>query len=288
MAISPNDNRFFITLCNYLKKNDIVFEVTENAEIEYMNNTYNINIEQFGVVEHTKENLMACFDEIVSMFQVPYDKLYLHRFYFDVIDSVTNLGQYTLLFLLISQQETEEIEEVISEPEDFLIEEEIPKPEPEDLLIEEEIPEPEPAPVSYSYSSEEEILIDDAPEQEEEEVLEVIAHPEQDLSETIAEDQNEEFVIEEPIEEEIIEYEEIREEIQEEKDIEEEYMSEENIKKAEKASFMTQEMDENFYNLLQKDIDYLIKLLDKKINPEVSEVLSKAIMIVLKNRLEEE
>lgn len=275
MAISPNDNRFFITLCNYLKKNDILFEVTENAEVEYKSNIYNINIEQFGVVEHTKENLMACFDEIVTMFQVPYEKLYLHRFYFDVIDSVTNLGQYTLLYLLINHQEIDETEEIIIEPE-----------EP---VFKEEIPEPELAPEIPSIVSEdEELLINDEPYQEEEEVMEVIAHPEQDLSEVeFDEPKDESEVIEPTIEEEMIENQIFNDEIDAE-EIEEEEMIAENDKKAEKATFLAKEMDEDFYNLLQKDIDYLIKLLDKKINPEVSEVLSKAIMIVIKNRLEDE
>ncbi len=275
MAISPNDNRFFITLCNYLKKNDILFEVTENAEVEYKSNIYNINIEQFGVVEHTKENLMACFDEIVTMFQVPYEKLYLHRFYFDVIDSVTNLGQYTLLYLLINHQEIDETEEIIIEPE-----------EP---VFKEEITEPEPAPeISSIVREDEDFLINDEPYQEEEEVMEVIAHPEQDLSEVeFDEPKDESEVIEPTIEEEMIENQIFNDEIDAE-EIEEEEMIAENDKKAEKATFLAKEMDEDFYNLLQKDIDYLIKLLDKKINPEVSEVLSKAIMIVIKNRLEDE
>ncbi len=256
MAVSPNDNRFFITLCNYLKKNSIEFEVIETSDIEFEGNVYSCRTEQLGVVEHTKENLMTAFDQIIQMFSVPYYKLFLYKFFFDVIDSESNLGQYSLTYILIQEKiQAEELEETISEEEQAFMADMIEPVHAEDETIE--------------TNSENDLTEENF----------------QDVSE---ESSNYEAYIEPEPETEIS-----KPDLQEEKETNNQpdksiKTNENSSEKPNMQSHLTvssNQLDQNFFLSLQMDIDYLIKLLDKKINPEVSEVLSKAILIVLKNRL---
>jgi len=314
MAANPNDARFFLTLCNYLKKNSINYEVIEKPEIDYNGQTYDINMEQFGVVDHSKDNLMKAFDEIVNLFSGEFEKLFLYRFYFDVYDEATNLGQYTLQYIKIdklsepaSLPENQPIEDIIEEslddelPEEIseettedLIQEDIPEPEiPEEFPEEEILEVPEELPIDEDYAQSDNISeIPSEPEESYPAEIEAVI-PEVELTEPDLSDY--ESIPVEQIESETnnlnSEYKDEKAKFLNEKTIEKTEFSERvndmdiYTKKDDICTFNDKNLDQDFFNNLQNDLDYLIKLLDKNINAEVSEVLSKAIMIVIKNKL---
>ncbi len=258
MAVNPNDNRFFITLCNYLKKNSIEFETIEGPDLEFEDDFYSCHTDQLGVVEHNKENLMAAFDQIIQMFSLPYYKLFLYKFFFDVIDSETNLGQYSITYILINEK-TEP-----TEPENtFTITEE------EMTALSQVIPEPPAEAIEPDdVKTNEEEIINEEPEEPEFAVSE-----EKETADEFVNSEESEPVVSDCVQKSIPN---IQSEMEKQP---------EKPKSHENVSISTREIDQNFFLVLQTDIDYLIKLLDKKINPEVSEVLSKAILIVFKNRL---
>ena len=173
-----------------------------------------------------------------------------------MIDSESNLGQYSLTYILIQEKiQAEELEETISEEEQAFMADMIEPVHAEDETIE--------------TNSENDLTEENF----------------QDVSE---ESSNYEAYIEPEPETEIS-----KPDLQEEKETNNQ--PDKSIKTNENSSekrnmqihstVSSDQLDQNFFFSLQMDIDYLIKLLDKKINPEVSEVLSKAILIVIKNRL---
>lgn len=294
MAVNPNDARFFLTLCNFLKKHEISFEVIETPEIEHNGQLYEVSKEQFGVVDHSKDNLMKAFDQIVELFNKGFEKLFLYRFYFDVYDEATNLGQYTLQYICVEKVEAV-TEEVIAEPDSTIeeepvepiIEEEITvEPDQEEITIIPEEIEDNPILVEEEITEEiSEDIIEPIRESETSEILEVEI-PDQASEESVLSEENQ-------IADQAILSSEENSFIQntlltENQEIKRDEEMENNTKKDDIFVKSPNNYDLKFYNNLQTDIEYLIKLLDKNINPEVSEVLSKAIMIVIKNRLEME
>ena len=256
MAVNPNDNRFFITLCNYLKKNSIEFEVIETSDVEFEGEYYSCRTEQLGVVEHTKENLMTAFDQILQMFSVPFYKLFLYKFFFDVIDSETNLGQYSLTYILIQEKvQTEELTETLSEEEQAFMGDMIEPVQDED----------EPIDTNIENDLTEENLQDVSEESNNYEAY-IEPEPEPEISKPHLQDERETRN-------------------QPDHSVKTNENSSEKRNMQIHSTVSSDQLDQNFFFSLQMDIDYLIKLLDKKINPEVSEVLSKAILIVIKNRL---
>ncbi|HPY95918.1 MAG TPA: hypothetical protein PL063_01750 [Candidatus Cloacimonadota bacterium] len=262
MAVNQSDNRFFKTLCNYLKKNNIEFETIEQAEYEFEGVLYDANTEQFGVVEHNKENLLAAFEQIISMFSVPYKKLFLYRFYFDEIDSSASIGLYTLLYILVENNEIEEA------------------PEENNTFYEEEIVQETPIT--------EEIYDEEIQEEELEPQVE-------EVEESVIEEPEAEYTQEEESADNCIEAQgpsydqtyEKTDKIDYTQEMQNDFIEENciNSDNYENIQEITQQFDNNFYLALQQDIDFLIKLLAKSVNPEISEVLSKAILVVIKNHL---
>ncbi|MCB5250410.1 MAG: hypothetical protein RBS16_03240 [Candidatus Cloacimonadales bacterium] len=249
MAVNPNDNRFFITLGNYLKRNDIEFEVIEKPEIEYNGHTYNTVTEQFGVVEHNKENLTTAFEQTLAMFNKSYEKLFLYKFYFDEIDAETNIGQYTLLYILIEEHNYDLVDETeIGEDSDE-----------EEMLLE---------------FNEEDYQEDNI--QEENELTDLPVLDKADFEHETTEEVPEEYG------QNIVHQESKNDQLPSNNDIDKDNIpSEDHIKK---HSFASHVENETFL-AMQKDIEFLLKLLAKNINTEISEVLSKAILIVVKNHL---
>lgn len=245
MNANPNDARFFMTLCNYLKKSNVEFETTDKREFDYNGKTYNITSEQFGIVEHSKENLMTAFEQILALLTGDFEKIYLYKFFFDVIDETTGIGQYTLQYCLVDK----EIMNDFSEPE--------PVWEPEQTT-ESEQAEPQNSVEDTAYDEEDSYA--DETQSFEEPVL--------DQEEIIVEENQSE-----PEEDSFTEPEPISIQKTPEPKI--------NPVRYETPPIVQTQGLEG----LENDIDYLLKLLVRNIHPEVSDVVSRAILIVIKNRL---
>mgnify|MGYP007002389082 CR=1 FL=1 len=195
------------------------------------------------------------------MFSVPYKKLFLYRFYFDEIDSSASIGLYTLLYILVENNEIEET------------------PEENNTFYEEEIVQETPIT--------EEIYDEEIQEEELEPQVE-------EVEESVIEEPEAEFTQEESadnyIEAQGPSYDQTYEktdEIDYTQETQNDFIEENciNSDNYENIQEITQQFDNNFYLALQQDIDFLIKLLAKSVNPEISEVLSKAILVVIKNHL---
>ncbi len=237
MNANPNDARFFMTLCNFLKKSEIKYEISESKTIEYYEKEYTITSQQFGIVEHSKENLMTAFEQIIELLSGDHEKIFLYKFFFDIIDETSGIGQYTLQYCIIEKEDIEETE---------FVEEIVVKEEPFNEYIEN----------NYSESSE---YSDD----------EIVNEEQEDSPET------NDFIPKNVIEE-----------IKDSPDVVYDHKKENVLfnNGSDKNPIPTS----NYANLfgIENDIDYLIKLLVKNIHPEVSELISKAILIVIKNRLD--
>ena len=161
------------------EKNNISFETTDSKTFNHNGQQYQTTTQQFGLVEHNKENLLDAFDQILLLLEGDKEAVYLHRFFFDIIDETTGLGQYTLQYAVIYKQEEPEAEITDTEElpqEDFEFSDEAEELAEQTEISEETYTEPEEE-TEFQETADEDVH-EEMPEEVSEEIEQEETEPE--------------------------------------------------------------------------------------------------------------
>jgi hypothetical protein len=319
------ESRYTKMLENVLTRHEIPFSRVDTPDFAFRDLELSVIQHRFGLCENTANEVHHVLDTVMDMFREPNAGVFVYRFYFgkEYEDNGREIGQFVLEYYLLQYEEFEqstppvitpgeqsermhylsEIEgnssgiPVTDEPEN-LYQESQPESEPIIAPVEPEPSWPDPfasVPLSPDNPEDEAVEIDPVVEQSVNAVSEepMIEEPESVAEAAMEPDDpvdlpEQPLVVEEPAESE-------QSELVPEADLVEETP----IAEPEEAIALPEAEPEPVtpriievpvivepdYDRLQKEIAFLIQLLGKGLNPEVADVLTRSISIVVQDHL---